>query len=176
GRVTPLELGNASTTLAADGNYAPPVFIVSVGTETTPAVAATPVLRPEIAFLDTSMMQSVVEEGTGTGAKKLKRPIAGKTGTSNDARDAWFIGFTPDLVAGVWVGFDDHRRLGHGEQGAKAAVPIFTDFMKPALKGKSARGFKQPSGIVTVRIDKKTGKLAAPGEAEADTMDEVFLE
>ena len=174
GVVTPLELVNAFTTFATGGRVAAPQFLIEDG-------AAPPetkqVMRPEVAYLITSVMQSVVEEGTAVAAKKaLKRPIAGKTGTSNSGRDAWFVGFTPDLVAGVWVGFDDMRPLGKGEAGAKAALPIWIDFMKKAVESKSARAFRPPAGVVTARIDKKTGKLAAPGQPDSETLDEVFLE
>jgi penicillin-binding protein 1A len=176
GVVTPIEFANAIATFPAEGRYAPPVVIQSIDGKPEPAVEPKQVLRPEIAFLIASMMRSVVEEGTATPVKKLGREIAGKTGTSNSAKDAWFIGFTPDLLAGIWVGFDDMRPLGKGEAGGKAAVPIFVDFMKTALKGRPPRTFTPPPGVVTVRIDKRTGLLAAPGEAESETMDEVFLE
>ncbi len=176
GVVTPIEFINALAAFAAGGRYAPPVIIQSIGGAPEPAAEPRQALRPEIAFLTASMMRSVVEEGTATTAKKLGREIAGKTGTSNAAKDAWFVGFTPDLVAGVWVGFDDLRPLGKGEAGGKAAVPIFVDFMKVALKTRPPRTFNPPPGVVTARIDKRTGLLAAPGEPESDTMDEVFLE
>ena len=124
GVVTPIEFANAIATFPAAGRYTPPVIIQSIDGKPEPAVEAKQVLRPEIAFLTASMMRSVVEEGTATPVKKLGREIAGKTGTSNSAKDAWFIGFTPDLLAGIWVGFDDTRPLGKGETGGKAAVPM----------------------------------------------------
>jgi len=176
GVLTPLEHVNAYASFAVGGRFAPPVFIDSI--DGAPEKAAEPVqaMRPEVAFLVTSMMESVIDHGTATLAKKLKREMAGKTGTSNSDKDAWFVGFTPDLVAGVWVGFDDMRVIGRGETGAKAALPIWVDFMKVALKGRAAKAFVQPSGVVTARIDKRTGLLAAPGEAESDILNEVFLE
>jgi penicillin-binding protein 1A len=176
GVVTPLEHVNAYATFAAGGQYAPPVFIVAINDEADKPAEPRQALRPEIAFLTTSMMESVVEEGTATAARKLRRELSGKTGTSNSGKDAWFVGFTPDLVAGAWVGFDDMRTIGRGETGAKAALPIWIDFMKVALKARAARSFVQPSGVVVARIDRRTGLLAAPGEAEADTLNEVFLE
>jgi penicillin-binding protein 1A len=175
GVVTPLEHTYAYATFAAGGQYAPPVFITAVGGAAEAPVAPTQVLRPEIAYLTTALMESVVDEGTATAAKKLKRELAGKTGTSNSGKDAWFVGFAPDLVAGVWVGFDDTRVLGRGEAGAKAALPIWIDFMKTALRARAPKSFVAPSGVVTARIDKRTGLLAAAGEAEADVMNEVFL-
>lgn len=176
GEVTPLEHTNAYASFAAGGKYAPPIFIDSI--DGTPATPAEPVqaLRPEVAFLMTSMMESVIDFGTATTAKKLKRELAGKTGTSNSGKDAWFVGFTPDLVAGVWVGFDDMRVIGRGETGAKAALPIWIDFMKVALKGRAPKAFVQPSGVVMARIDRRTGLLAAPSEDEKDVLNEVFLE
>src|SRR6185369_17612403 len=132
-------------------------------------------LKPELAFLVTSMMTSVIDEGTAASAKgKLKRPAAGKTGTTNSHKDAWFVGFTPDLVTGVWVGFDDMRELGRGEQGARAALPIWIDVMTGALKAVPPRPFAQPPGVVVQKIDPVSGLLAQPGAANG--LDEVFLE
>ncbi len=176
GVVTPLELTNAYSTFAAGGIVQPPVLVTAVnGTPVTPAEPVQ-ALRPEVAYVMTSLLQSVVTEGTATAARKLKREIAGKTGTSNSGRDAWFVGYTPDLVTGVWVGFDDMRALGKGETGGKAALPIWIDFMKSAIKGRPVKTFVQPAGVVVARIDKKTGLLATPQHPEADTLNEVFLD
>ena len=122
----------------------------------------------------TSLLTSVVREGTGTAAQKLGRPAAGKTGTSNGARDAWFVGYTPNTVAGVWVGFDDHRSLGKRESGGKAAVPIWVEVMSKAEDKKPVLEFPIPSGVVTARIDPATGALALDKTPSA--MDEVFLD
>ncbi len=109
-------------------------------------------------YLLTSMMRDVVKRGTARKALVLKRgDLAGKTGTTNDQRDAWFNGFNQDIAATAWVGFDKIRSLGNRETGGKAALPIWIDFMRYALNGKPETPLKQPSGIVTVRIDKKTG-------------------
>jgi len=105
------------------------------------------VLKPQAAYIITSMLESVVKSGTAQAAKKLERPVAGKTGTSNQARDAWFVGYTAELVAGVWVGYDDHRPLGKGESGSKSALPIWIDFMQSASAGRPAVDFPVPSGI-----------------------------
>src|SRR5438552_3369171 len=94
-----------------------------------PVQPPTEVMRPEVAFVTTMVMTSVISEGTARrAAAEIHRPAAGKTGTTNSHHDAWFIGFTPELVAAVWVGFDDNRQLGKGEQGARAAVPIWISF------------------------------------------------
>ncbi|GAB4388745.1 MAG: PBP1A family penicillin-binding protein [Thermodesulfovibrionales bacterium] len=118
------------------------------------------VMDAENAFLVTSMMQSVIEYGTGWRAKALHRPAAGKTGTTNEYRDAWFVGYTPDIVTGVWVGFDSFRSLGEEETGSRAASPIWLECMKAATKNAEPRDFPVPEGIVRRLIDPKTGLLA----------------
>jgi penicillin-binding protein 1A len=176
GVVTPLEHINALASFPAGGVYAAPVLITRMGADVIAPPPTSQALKPETAYVVASMMQSVVEEGTAIAAKKLKRKLAGKTGTSNGGRDAWFVGFTPDLIAGVWVGFDDMRAVGRGETGAKAALPIWIDLMKVALKNRGQKTFKQPPGVVVARVDRKSGKLAAPGEADSETFDEVFVQ
>jgi penicillin-binding protein 1A len=104
----------------------------------------------------------------------LGRPIAGKTGTSNQAKDTWFIGYSTDIVCATWVGYDDARPLGAREQGATAALPAWIAFMKAAHEKRPATEFPRPAGIVSARIDPKTGLLAYEGEEDA--MDEVFLQ
>jgi penicillin-binding protein 1A len=115
----------------------------------------------------------VVERGTGVRARSLGKPVAGKTGTSNDSRDAWFIGFTPDLVVGVYVGFDQPKSLGRDEQGASAALPIFTDLMTAALADRPATPFRVPPGVRLVRVDVDTGLL--PGPDTRTVILEAFL-
>jgi penicillin-binding protein 1A len=135
---------------------------------------STQVLSATSAFLITSMMEDVIRYGTGQRAN-IGRPAAGKTGTSNDYKDAWFVGFTPDLAAGVWIGFDDMRRsLGHGEVGGRAAAPVWQHFMVNTLGGRHAAGFSQPAGISRARIDKATGQLADPLAPESSTIMEYF--
>jgi penicillin-binding protein 1A len=121
----------------------------------------------------TSVLGSVIESGTGKLARKLNRPAAGKTGTSNNARDAWFVGYTPEVVAGVWVGFDDHRPLGKGETGGKAAVPIWVDVVSAVLGTRPVVQFPEPDGVERVRIDPKTGLRAYEGMQ--DPLEEVFV-
>jgi penicillin-binding protein 1A len=120
-------------------------------------------LEPEIAYLMADLLQTVVQEGTGWRAKALKRPIAGKTGTTNEMHDAWFIGFTPEIVAGTWVGYDVAQPLGKNESGSRAASPTFVDFMGRVLRAKAPTEFPVPEGIIFIRMDKKTGLLAPPG-------------
>ncbi|MEO6690294.1 MAG: penicillin-binding protein 1A [Dokdonella sp.] len=120
------------------------------------------------AYLVTSMMRDVIRRGTGAAAMVLKRnDLAGKTGSTNDHRDAWFTGFNAKLVASCWVGFDDFSSLGKGEFGAKAALPIWIDFMRTALKDMPEQAFDMPPGITRVRIDPVSGLLAASGEPGA---------
>ncbi len=111
-----------------------------------------------------SIMEGVVQRGTAARLRSLKRPIAGKTGTTNDSFDAWFIGFTPDLVVGVYVGFDRPRSLGRRETGSSAAVPIFKDFMEQAMVDVPVVPFRRPAGIRNVRINAETGVRAQPGD------------
>jgi penicillin-binding protein 1A len=120
------------------------------------------------AYLVTSLMRDVIRRGTGAAAMVLKRnDLAGKTGSTNDHRDAWFTGFNAKLVASCWVGFDDFGSLGHGEFGAKAALPIWIDFMRTALKDVPEQAFDMPPGISKVRIDPATGALASTADSGA---------
>ena len=116
------------------------------------------------AYQITSMMEGVVQRGTATVVKEVGKPIAGKTGTTNDEKDAWFIGFSPDLVVGVYLGYDKPRHLGRGATGGALAAPIVRDFLKVALADKPAVPFRVPAGIKLIRIDPKTGMRAAPGD------------
>jgi len=123
------------------------------------------VLDPMTAYQITSMMEGVVQRGTGTYAKRLNRPVAGKTGTSSDFKDAWFIGFTPQLVCGVYIGFDKPRNMGNAQTGGALAVPIFTDFMQSALQGEPPTPFNMPAGMATDWVDPNTGVPAQQGQA-----------
>jgi len=128
-------------------------------------VALTPVrvLSVETSFIMTNLMESVVSRGTGQRALAVGRPVAGKTGTTNDMKDAWFVGFVPQLVAGVWVGYDQERSLGASGSGGQAAAPIWTDFMKRAVTGKPVIDFTAPPNINFALINPLTGKLARAG-------------
>ena len=174
GEVTPLEMTNAYATLAAGGQFAEPTFIDAIDGKTMPVSKAEQVITPEVAYVITDTMRSVVTEGTAAmiGAK-LKVPISGKTGTSNDAKDTWFIGMTPDYVIGVWCGFDDPREM-KGEQGARVAAPVFLDIAKQMnLPGKA---FTRPPHVVEATIDRQTGLLAPEGAPKNTTLNEVFVE
>ncbi len=116
--------------------------------------------RPDVSCVLAAMMRGVVENGTGAGAKALGRPLAAKTGTAQEHRDAWFVGFTPELVAGVWVGFDDHSPLGPRETGAGAALPPWLSFMQAALGARPPADFEIVPGVELARIDPATGLLA----------------
>jgi penicillin-binding protein 1A len=123
------------------------------------------VLDPMTAYQITSMMEGVVQRGTGTAARALNRPVAGKTGTTNDYKDAWFVGFTPELAVGVYVGFDIPRSMGSSMTGGAFSTKIFTDFMGKALAGKPATPFNVPAGMTTATINPNTGVAAFEGEA-----------
>lgn len=120
------------------------------------------VIPPQTAYIMTHLLEGVIGEGTGTRAKELGRPAGGKTGTTNELKDAWFIGYTPDVVAGVWVGYDDHHMsLGKGETGGRAACPIWTAFMKDLLKDQPVTSFAIPSGIVMAKVNAHTGTVSS---------------
>lgn len=162
--VTPLELTVAYAVFAGGGTRVAPIAIRRVESRTgeviegdPPAMAAA--VPPEEAYLVTSMLSGVLERGTGRAVRAggFHRPAAGKTGTTNEARDAWFVGYTPDLVAGVWVGFDQRASL--GLPGSKAALPIWTSFMKQATAALPAREFPVPPGIAFRVVDRVSGRL-----------------
>jgi penicillin-binding protein 1A len=125
------------------------------------------VISPETAYLVTNLMESVVRNGTGARAKELGRPVAGKTGTTNDMKDAWFAGFVPQLVAVSWIGYDQERSLGRGETGSRAALPGWLAFMQEAVKGMEPVDFPVPDGIEFRPIDPETGLLAPEDSAQA---------
>lgn len=110
----------------------------------------------------TSLLESVIKEGTATRVRALNRPAAGKTGTTNNHRDAWFMGYTPEYITGIWVGFDEERSLGKKENGGRTASPIWLSFMKRVLADKPVRVFKVPRGVVFSKIDAENGLLAIP--------------
>ena len=121
-----------------------------------------PVMSPETAAVMTDLLAAVIREGTGRKALSLDRPLAGKTGTTDQFRDALFVGFSPTLALGVWVGLDDHDTLGRNETGAQAALPIWIDFMAQVLPGLPYKEFTLPAGVVKVQMDAASGLLAAP--------------
>jgi penicillin-binding protein 1A len=170
--VTPLELVRAYGVFATLGKRFEPIFITRV-TDLNGAPLEfggtrprfEPVMKPATAYVLTSMMETVVQRGTGRKALELGRPVAGKTGTTNDTHDAWFIGFTPDLLAGVWVGFDSERSLGKHETGGHAAAPIWTEFMKQTLDDRPVVDFPVPDGISFAQVDPASGLRAVPGSA-----------
>lgn len=177
--VRPIELTNAYATFAAGGRWEPARLVTRIvapdGSEVPlePREPARDVMDPAEAYVVTSMLRSVVREGTGTPAQRLERPVVGKTGTSNRARDAWFVGYSPTVVAGVWVGFDDSRPLGRRETGTRTALPIWIDVMEAADKTPKNTDFAMPSGLITARIDPSSGLLAYEGQQDA--IDEIFL-
>jgi penicillin-binding protein 1A len=177
--VTLIEMVRAYGVLANQGQKATPFFIKKIVDRTghvfeESQVRVEQVIDPAVAFISTHVMQDVVESGTGRRVRSIGRPVAGKTGTTDDTRDAWFIGFTPSLVTGVWVGFDQERSLGRQEVGGRAAAPIWLYFMEQALKGKPVEVFPVPEGIVFTKVDARTG-LPVKGSSK-NAIFECFLE
>ncbi len=161
--VSPLELTTCYAGMANGGKRMKPIMVKYITDSKGRVIESaepegTEALSPQTAFLITSMMRDVVNYGTGQRAKALGRPVAGKTGTTNEFWDAWFLGFTPELTTGVWVGFDDLRPLGDGETGSRAALPIWVRFMQNALAGVEQRDFVIPEGIVVRNVDPETGE------------------
>ena len=164
--LTPLEVAQAYTLFTNGGMVRPLKVIDRIDAgerHLTPKDAPLrKVARPDTTYLVTNMMRSVLNEGTGAGARAAGFTLdaAGKTGTTNDLRDAWFVGFTPELLTVVWVGFDDNQPV--SLSGAQAALPIWTQFMKNATAGRANAAFEVPEGITFAEIDRDTGKLATP--------------
>ncbi|HIJ21232.1 MAG TPA: penicillin-binding protein, partial [Deltaproteobacteria bacterium] len=164
--VSLMELTTAYAVFANGGMRVKPIFVKKIVDrsdkileENQPEMVR--VIPEETAYVMTDLMKAVVTEGTGWRIKELKRPAAGKTGTTNNLIDAWFMGFTPGFVTGVWVGYDDQKEMGTGETGSRAASPIWLDFMSLVLEDRPVTDFAVPKGIVFAKIDTKTGLLAS---------------
>ena len=164
--VTLLELTSAYAVFADHGIRIGPVSILTISdntgrvlymNDTVPAQ----VTSPETAYLVTNLLKGVIAQGTGWKARELGRSAAGKTGTTNDYRDAWFIGYTPSLVAGVWVGYDNHSGIGPKETGARVALPLWLEFMKKAHAGREPEDFSVPEGIIFKQVEPRSGLLCA---------------
>jgi 1A family penicillin-binding protein len=166
--VAPLEMASATSTIAAQGVYHDPYMVRRVTSSEKNLFeyerSSRRVLDPQSCYVLIDMLTGVIESGTGKGVRSRSffRPCAGKTGTTNDYRDAWFVGFTPDLVTAVWVGFDDNREMrtkwGGGIAGSTGALPIWTEFMKRALKNSPYSEFAIPPGIEFIKINASTGE------------------
>lgn len=180
--VTLMELTAAYGTFANSGIYNEPIVITKIVDRKGNVLLeryqeARQATSPEVAYLITSMMESVIKHGTGRVVRALERPVAGKTGTTNDFNDAWFVGYTPDLVTGVWVGRDDHESLGDGETGGKVAAPIWLDFMKQALHDRPVTDFPIPPGIRFVRLEGRGANTpAAMSFVDESVQFEAFID
>ncbi|MEM6536410.1 MAG: penicillin-binding protein 1A [Pseudomonadota bacterium] len=158
---------NGATIFRQDGRTCEGCGAVGWGEQTEPLLddARDQVIDPRTAYQMVSMLEGVVKRGTGSRVKRaVNKPVAGKTGTTNEYKDAWFVGFSPDLAVGVYVGFDLPSTLGQGEAGGRVAAPIFGEFMAEALAEEAGVPFRVPSGIRLVRVNAKTGRPASPGE------------
>jgi 1A family penicillin-binding protein len=176
-----LELVSAVGVLATGGIRAEPIAILRIESRAGRvlehnAPRRSDVLSPQTAYIMTSMLESVVNEGTAASIRSrgITRNLAGKTGTTDDYSDAWFVGYSPDICVGTWVGFDIRRRMGDRVTGARAALPIWIDFMEAALSGVENKPFPEPPGLVHRTICRETGLLARDGCP--DQYVEVFLE
>jgi len=177
--VSLLEIVNAYSVFTNQGNFVEPVFITRIldrdGKELEQArPQREKVIEQTTAYLLTNLLEEVVKSGTGRRVMALKRPVAGKTGTTNNLFDAWFVGYTPGYITGVWVGFDEEASLGVGETGSRAASPIWLGYMQRLLSGKPVRVFQVPEGVVFTKIDAETGLLPIPESKE--TYFECFKE
>jgi len=177
---TLLNLTAAYGALANGGLYAAPRLFVSVVDTRGRLVYTSDISEKRVAdenavYVLTDILRGVVERGTGKAVRRLgyNGPAAGKTGTSNDARDAWFVGFTPELAAGVWIGYDDNKK--HGLSGAVAAAPIWGEFMNCASQFRTMLDFVMPPGVTLLSVDVVTGELAGPDCPLEDTIQEVFV-
>jgi penicillin-binding protein 1A len=162
-----MEITRAYSVFANGGMLVEPIFVTRVVDRSGQIIEenqpqAVEAISKGTAYVMTDLLKAVIREGTGWRIRDLKRPAAGKTGTTNDLRDAWFIGYTPELVTGVWVGYDDHRPMGKGETGSRAASPIWLDFMSKVLEGLPVVDFQAPEGVVFAKIDARSGLLASP--------------
>ena len=165
--VSLLELVKAYSVFANQGYLVEPVFIRKIVDRDGNVLEEASMVREKVlekstAYIMTNLLEGVVQDGTGFRVKALKRPVAGKTGTTNNLFDAWFMGYTPRYVTGVWVGFDAERSLGESETGSRAASPIWLGFMQAVLKDKPVKVFQVPDGVVFAKIDADTGLLPIP--------------
>lgn len=175
--VTLQELTSAYSVFANQGRRAEPYFIRRITDYDGKVIeqrepSNEDAVSSDVAYIMTSMLEEVVRNGTGWKMQELGRPSAGKTGTTNNFQDALYIGFVPDLIAGVWVGYDDMRSLGNGETGARAAAPIWLSFMRKATLNSERMPFPVPDDVVLVKIDSKTGLL--PSSENQETYFECF--
>jgi penicillin-binding protein 1A len=161
-----IELTRAYSVFANKGMLGTPLFITRVEDRTGRVLeehspSFVEAISPQTAYVMTDLLKAVIQEGTGRRVRELGRPAAGKTGTTNDLKDAWFIGYTPELVTGVWVGYDDPAPMGRGETGSRAASPIWLQFMKNVLDGRPVVDFEVPEGVIFANIDPDSGLLAS---------------
>jgi penicillin-binding protein 1A len=172
GEVGVMELIDAYATIAAQGRRADPVLVKRVlsrdgNTMHSAQLDPQPGMRPDVAYLTADLMRSVIDdpEGTAHSLSVLGRPAAGKTGTTSEHRDAWFIGFTPSILAGAWVGFDDHRMMGSYETGGHAAGPIWLSWMRAATANAPVEEWPEPPpGVTCARVNRTSGALASEND------------
>ena len=177
--VSLLEIVRAYSVFANQGYLVTPAFITKIEDRDGKVLEEMSPIRKQViekstAYIMTSLMEGVVKFGTGKRIRDLHRPVAGKTGTTNNLNDAWFVGYTPRYISGVWVGYDQERSMGVGETGSRAAIPIWLAFMESILKNEPVRVFQVPEGVVFAKIDADTGLLPIP--ESKNTLFECFKE
>lgn len=177
GSVSPVEITGAYCAFANGGMSVKPYYIEGLSTRDSRVVeeagpVTAQVLSPAAAYQVTSMLEDVIKRGTASGATGLAFPAAGKTGTTDGYQDAWFVGYSPGLAAGVWVGYDDQKSMGPGETGARAALPVWAGFMAQAVPADSSGGFAVPDDIEFAQVDAGTG--LPPGTASKEVITEAF--
>jgi len=177
--VSLMEITKAYCVFASGGMLVKPIFIKRITDRSGQVIEenqpeVTEVMSKQTAYVMTDLLRAAIQEGTGWRIKALKRPAAGKTGTTNNLWDSWFVGYTPELVTGVWVGYDDRKPMGRGETGSRAASPIWLYFMSDVLKGRPIVDFQVPEGVVFAKIDAETGLLASPYSTK--TVFQAFME
>ncbi|MBW1852798.1 MAG: hypothetical protein JRJ15_15545 [Deltaproteobacteria bacterium] len=177
--VSLIELTRAYAVFPSGGTLVKPIFVRRIMDRSGQIIEENQpeleeVISKETAYVMTDLLMAVVQEGTAWRIKNLGRPAAGKTGTTNNLWDAWFMGYTPELVTGVWVGYDDRKAMGKGETGSRAASPIWRHFVSHVLEGRPVVDFQVPEHVVFAKIDAKTGLLA--GAYSEDTVFQAFRE
>ncbi|TAN61722.1 MAG: penicillin-binding protein, partial [Magnetospirillum sp.] len=160
---------NGKTVFSPDTRFCEGCWMVQYSGQDMPRLPDTreQIIDPVTAFQMVSILEGVVQRGTGRTIAQVGKPLAGKTGTSNDSMDTWFVGFSPDLAVGVFIGFDEPQSLGDKETGGSVAAPVFRDFMAEALKGRPATDFRAPPGLRMVRVDPATGRPSAAGDSRS---------
>jgi penicillin-binding protein 1A len=151
----------------AEADKSEDIGVIQNGNPFTKNLSGKQVYDPRLAYVMTSLLKGVITSGTGSAARELGPNVAGKTGTTNDFIDAWFVGYTPNVVTAVWAGFDDNKTLGYGETGGRSPIGVWKEYMRATIRKFGDDFFEVPAGISQAWVDKKTGKKAPPNTSGA---------